>query len=83
MQAFGRLHDGFRQGGMGVNGQAHIGCVGAHLDRQNTLGDELTGANTGDADPQYSFGPRVDHQFGQTVGAPGWRLFRMPPTGNG
>ena len=69
MHSFGGFHDGFRKGWMGMDGQSEVGCVGAHFDRQDPLGDQLAGTDTGYADTEYPFGLRIDQQLGQAVAA--------------
>ena len=42
-EGFGGEADGFGQGGMGVDGEADVSCVGAHLDGQSGFGDQVAG----------------------------------------
>src|SRR5262249_48025123 len=45
---FRRLHDGFRQRRMRMDGQRHVSRGGAHLDRQHAFRDQFTRARTAD-----------------------------------
>src|SRR5258708_39905489 len=49
VEGFRSKRDRFRQRGMGVNGQADVGGIGAHFDRQCHFGDQVAGIGADDA----------------------------------
>src|SRR5260221_14284848 len=69
VEDFGRLHDGFRQRRVRMDGHRHVLGRGAHFDREHPLGDELARARAADAHAEHALGFRIDDELGDTVGA--------------
>src|SRR5436190_23873952 len=64
---FGSFHQRFGERRMRVDRKLQIRRGGAHLDRDNGLGDELAGAAADEADTQDAFRRRIDQQLGEAV----------------
>src|SRR5438105_14556629 len=63
---FSGFHQRFGQGGMRMNGQGEVFSSGAHLDRQNAFGNQLSGAMPHNPYPEDALTIRLDDQLGQT-----------------
>ena len=61
------MADGLGQGGVGVDGQADVGGVGAHLDGQRGLGDEVAGVGADDAAADDPVGGLVEQHLGHAL----------------
>src|SRR5258706_16467866 len=66
---FGRLHHGLGERRVRMDRELEVGGVRAHLDREHTLGDQLTGARTDEAHAEPALARRIENQFRQAVGA--------------
>ena len=64
---FRRLHHGFGQRRMRVDGQLEVGGVRAHLDAEDAFGNQFAGARTDEADAEQPFGVGVEHELRQTI----------------
>ena len=62
-----RFHEGFREGGVGMNAERQVGRQGRHFHRQHAFGDHFSRAAAGDADTEDALGFGVDDQFGDAV----------------
>ena len=61
------MADGFRQRRVGVDGEADVGGVGAHLDGQRGLGDEVAGVGADDPGADDPVVGLVEEDLGQAL----------------
>ena len=64
------MADGFGQGGVGVDGQADVGGVGADLDGQRGFGDEVAGVGADDPGADDPVVGLVEQHLGQALVPP-------------
>ena len=48
----GGFHQGFAQGGMGMDGEPQVGDIGPHFDGQGAFGDQFAGPAAHQADAE-------------------------------
>ena len=66
-EGFGGHADGLGQGGVGVDGEADVGGVGAHLDGQGGLGDQLAGVGADGGGADETVGGLVEQELGHAL----------------
>lgn len=66
---FGGEADGFREGGVGVDGEADVFRCGAHFDGEDGFGELLADMDADDAGADDAAGFLVHDQFGHALGA--------------
>ena len=69
-EGLGRHGEGLRQGRMGMDGEADVLGVAAHLDRQRRLGDQVAGVGADDAAADQPAARLVPQRLGQALVAP-------------
>src|SRR3954471_24869941 len=67
LESFRRHADGLRQGRVGVDGQADVLGVGAELDGECRLRNEVARRGPDDAAADDALGRRVEEDFGNAV----------------
>src|SRR5689334_2270455 len=69
VEDFRRFHDSFGKRRMWVDSEFDVGSERAHFDRKGTFRDEVTRAGTANANTEHAFGPGIDDELGESVGA--------------
>src|SRR6185295_19304934 len=63
-EGFGGYADGLGERGVGVDGEADVGGVGAHFDGERGFGDQVTGGRADDAAADHLLRRRVEEHLG-------------------
>src|SRR5262249_19654291 len=66
-ERLGRFHERLGERRVRMNAELEVRRAGGHLDRYDTLGDQLTGARADDTDAQNPLSLRIDDELRQTV----------------